>query len=719
MAQFINPFPQHLDSSGNPNASYSVFFGEPNQDPKIFPKAPFSDRSLTVPIATTQILNDTGAYQSDIFLDGSYSIRIETAQGSLWRETPSFAGLFTSFLLDGFLVASMVADSTLAVGDFVSTVGYFSAGDGGDNTYQIVPEDTGTADGGKFIDLTGSGFQAEGLFLGNVIKAKQFGTAGDGITSDRLALFNALAYAALSTTTSKLLITDGNLLIDSNLTVPQGVNVNIINDAQLDIATGITLTWLGNLDAGLYNIFNISGTGLVDFTNNNGQIENLYPEWWGAIADNSTESGPALLLALTAAYDGKITCRWQNGGYALSTPLIIDSRITLIGQNKEDTFLRWTGGASIVLRLTEDFVGGDDPEECLFQNFSIRNTGSATVGFQVEASYATLKEVRIYVGTGDTGYSVAALMTLKSGLPQSNTNQLSLLNCEIRGDNPLASGGNGPIGAWLVGGSNITIIGGYYGVFDEAALKLGFIDAPNAKVHAISNCWLGGGIVMEQSPAFSSGTATCLIVEAAETLTIEAVRFEFGAGTGPNQRGIKSLGQWRGGSIRNCAFAGTGVANSAIDFVGFSAPSIEDADGIVIEGNLWQSVGGAGLNPITLVSGALPNLEIGMNNHQGTGNENDVDLDIADGATIPNVGAGNFFITQNTAPTTISDLDGVQREQIKTIRIIFNDTDTTINFTSAQMRGNAGVDWIPKVGDHMTCTHHQTVWYCDVSRNVV
>jgi len=175
-SRYLNPFPQHFDSDGNPNAFYKVYFGEPNQDPIANPKVPFSDSALSIPLDATQTLNSTGAYAQDIFLDGAYSIRIETSQGSLWRETPSFEGLISSLFIDNFLVSSMIADTSLTIGDFVQTVGYTTAGDGGDNSYEIVAGSTGTNDGGSFIDLD-NGNQAKGLFPGGDFIVNQWGAS--------------------------------------------------------------------------------------------------------------------------------------------------------------------------------------------------------------------------------------------------------------------------------------------------------------------------------------------------------------------------------------------------------------------------------------------------------------------------------------------------------------------------------------------------------------
>lgn len=73
----------------------------------------------------------------------------------------------------GTLVADMVANEDLTFGDIITTVGYLSLGDGGDNTYEIGgfsnPED-----GGEIIDLD-NGLKAKGLFPGDRYNFKQWG----------------------------------------------------------------------------------------------------------------------------------------------------------------------------------------------------------------------------------------------------------------------------------------------------------------------------------------------------------------------------------------------------------------------------------------------------------------------------------------------------------------------------------------------------------------
>lgn len=85
-------------------------------------------------------------------------------------------------------VADMIADASLVVGQKCRTLGYYAVGDGGANDYEIVAAATGTDDGGSYIDLSGSGYQAMGLFVDGVVNVKQFGAVGDGITDDTSAI---------------------------------------------------------------------------------------------------------------------------------------------------------------------------------------------------------------------------------------------------------------------------------------------------------------------------------------------------------------------------------------------------------------------------------------------------------------------------------------------------------------------------------------------------
>ena len=111
-------------------------------------------------------------------------------------------------------VADMKADSTLVIGRKIRTLGYYTPGDGGGNDYEIVAAGTGTDDGGSFLDLSGSGLQAKGLFVDGVVNVKQFGAVGDGVTDDTVPIATALAA--------------GSVLVNSGVYDTGGLSVSLL-----------------------------------------------------------------------------------------------------------------------------------------------------------------------------------------------------------------------------------------------------------------------------------------------------------------------------------------------------------------------------------------------------------------------------------------------------------------------------------------------------------
>lgn len=87
-------------------------------------------------------------------------------------------------------VADLISSTDVMVGIKCRTLGYNAIGDGGGNDYEIVAGGTGTDDGGSFIDLSGSGHQARGLFPGGYARPAQFG-AVEGTSNDSTAAIHA------------------------------------------------------------------------------------------------------------------------------------------------------------------------------------------------------------------------------------------------------------------------------------------------------------------------------------------------------------------------------------------------------------------------------------------------------------------------------------------------------------------------------------------------
>ena len=190
MSKYINEFPQHLVSPGVPAFNYRVYFGEPNQNPLTNPKTVYSDAGLTIPIAQPLILNSDGLYGQEVFLNGEYSIQINTPStvanpnGVIWQSAPAITGIAGS-LNTVSTVAEAKASTNLLDGQGVYILGYYAAADDGGGMYVYDASSAATANDGTVLALD---TLAGRLIYSDVAPAtvKTFGAVGDGVADDTI-----------------------------------------------------------------------------------------------------------------------------------------------------------------------------------------------------------------------------------------------------------------------------------------------------------------------------------------------------------------------------------------------------------------------------------------------------------------------------------------------------------------------------------------------------
>ncbi len=155
--------------------------------------------------------------------------------------------------------------------------------------------------------------------------------------------------AALSTIGSapvSLVIPAGTVNITANTTIPANVHLVVQRGGVFNIANGVTLTINGALTAGLYQIFAWSGTGKVSFAD--GVVKEVYPQWWGAKGDGSTDGAAAFQAAINGlGYTG--TVHVPTGEYVLNTGLILYKGIALRGDRPRLRFGNLSSGSAITV----------------------------------------------------------------------------------------------------------------------------------------------------------------------------------------------------------------------------------------------------------------------------------------------------------------------------------------------------------------------------------
>ena len=120
-------------------------------------------------------------------------------------------------------------------------------------------------------------------------------------------------------------------------------------------------------------------------------------------------------------------------------------------------------------------------------------------------------------------------------------------------------------------------------------------------------------------------------------------------------------------------------------------------------------------NPMSLISPITANLDMNTWTLIDAVFKNTI-VAFAAGDTTPAVTGATVFKTANISSTTITMLDsGVEGQ---TIWIWINDANTIFDFTTTNLKGNAGANWSPTTGDSLEAFFTGSQWLCRISKNV-
>lgn len=152
------------------------------------------------------------------------------------------------------------------------------------------------------------------------------------------------------------LVVDAACTMSAVVTVPTTCGLIITRTGSIDNG-GNNLTINGSLEAGLYQVF--SGAGSVRF--GDGVVKEVYGEWWGAVADDSTDNTTALQAALnckgtTPAATGEGMKLQLLGGVYQTGKVTVRGKWTIEGVSKRGTILKLKDNANeSLLDMSDDY----------------------------------------------------------------------------------------------------------------------------------------------------------------------------------------------------------------------------------------------------------------------------------------------------------------------------------------------------------------------------
>ncbi len=108
----------------------------------------------------------------------------------------------------------------------------------------------------------------------------------------------------------------------SDLTIPSNICIRFQKGAILQITDTKKLTFNGPFSAGLYQVFDDENTGNDGVAFGAGVVSEVYPEWWGAVADSNTDCSIAIQSAINSALD--IPVYFSGNYYNVNRTIYID-----------------------------------------------------------------------------------------------------------------------------------------------------------------------------------------------------------------------------------------------------------------------------------------------------------------------------------------------------------------------------------------------------------
>lgn len=213
------------------------------------------------------------------------------------------------------------------------------------------------------------------------VDASSYGTNLTDTTID------AALTAIGSTNKTALVLRPGTWTISTNKDWATYRNVNFVPLPGALISHGSYTLNIPNPSPGVKLFQWLSGTGTVSFV---GSIDYVYSEWWGAKADNSTESSAALNAAVMAG-----PTRGASGTYLITSSFVIPYGGVFRGSGKTQTKIKTTSAIKVIKSVSVDTPA--DTGHIQLSDFTIDGGNAATMGIEIGAKSSSYLNFRYHL----------------------------------------------------------------------------------------------------------------------------------------------------------------------------------------------------------------------------------------------------------------------------------------------------------------------------------
>lgn len=229
------------------------------------------------------------------------------------------------------------------------------------------------------------------------------------------ALTDTTITAAIAANANRrIVLTPGTWTVSGTLTIPSGTILDVRKGAVLTKSGTGTVAFSAGaiLVAGRYQIF--SGFTYASTTFATGTLEDIYPEWWGAVGDGATDDSTAMVAAIKAAIGARAIVKLGIKTYVVSegVPALAggSGNWGIVGKSIRQSIIQAKAASSFLFISISGISNSTRSGGLRFENFQFDGNNTATTFMYGDwLNYSYFSNVRIFQCLGYTGYKAGAI----------------------------------------------------------------------------------------------------------------------------------------------------------------------------------------------------------------------------------------------------------------------------------------------------------------------